>query len=173
MEMKIYLTEFSRLFIFMVLLFSAIGKGRTFGQFKENLSQSFKVPAQWTTALTTLIIMLEGLLAMVIFMNNQFTPLAMLCALILFTGFTILISITVIQDRLVRCNCFGQDDEYISYLDIIRNVVLILACGFYVIAHETILLETPIQLILLGMAFIAFLVITNLKNIHTISRDPN
>lgn len=172
MEVTSYLSAFSRLFIFTVLLFSAIGKGRTFDQFKQNLNQSFRVPNKWTTVLTTLIIAVEGLLASVIFLNNQFTYWAMLGALILFTGFTVLISITVIQDRLVRCNCFGQDDEYISYLDIIRNVVLMLACGIFLFVDQPVSLAEPIQLLLSGMAFIAYLIITNLKNIDTISRDP-
>ncbi len=167
-----YLTELCRLFIFVVLLLSSVGKARTFGKFRDNLSNSFKVPEAWTKAATILIIGVEGFLAVVILLNNEFTYMAMWGALLLFVGFTLLISVSVIQDRLIRCNCFGQNEEYISSLDIVRNMVLLLACGFFLYSYQTISMAMPIQLLLFGMAFIAYLVVTNLKNIETVSHDP-
>ena len=172
MSMSLYLVEFCRLFIFMILLFSSIGKGRTFSQFRDNLTESFRIPGPWATTATTLIIAVEGLLSIGILINTGLTYLAMWGALILFIGFTLFISATVIQDRLVRCNCFGQDEEYISYLDIIRNVVLLLACGFFLYGVQPMAFTLPLQLLLFGMAFIAYLIVTNLKNIATIAQDP-
>lgn len=172
MNVSLYLTEFCRLFIFAILLFSSLGKARTFEKFKGNLSDSFHVPKSWTSALTLTLIGLEGFLAVIIIINNQLTYFAMIGALIMFVGFTVFIIISVVQDRLVRCNCFGQNEEYISYLDIIRNMVLLLACGLYLYHYQLILLSKPIQLFIFGMAFIAYLVVTNLKNIATIAQDP-
>lgn len=172
MDITPYAVEFCRLFIFATLLFSSLGKGFTFGKFKDNLTESLRVPKQWTGVVTALIITVEGLLAVAIFMNNDLTYLTMFGALILFVAFTLFISVTVIQDRLVRCNCFGQNEEYISYLDIIRNVVLLLACGYYLYSYQPVALTKPIQVLLFGLAFIAYLIITNLKNIATIARDP-
>lgn len=172
MSVSLYITEFCRLFIFAILLFSSLGKGRTFEKFKGNLSDSFHVPKSWTTAITLTIIGLEGFLAVIIFINNHLTYYAMIGALIMFIGFTVFITISVVQDRLVRCNCFGQNEEYISYLDIIRNFVILLACGLYLYQYELIPLSKTIQLFLFGMAFISYLVVTNLKNIATIAQDP-
>ncbi len=172
MNIPLYIIEFCRLFIFVVLLLSSFGKARTFGKFKDNLSNSFKVPKAWTTAATISIIVLEGGLAIIIFMNIELTYMAMLGALILFVLFTLLITVSVIQERLIRCNCFGQNEEYISYLDIIRNIVLLLACGFFLYGYQPISVAKPIQFLLFGLAFIAFLIVTNLKNITTVAQDP-
>lgn len=172
MNVSLYLMEFCRLFIFSILLFSSVGKARTFGKFRDNLTDSFRLPKAWTKVSTVLIITVEGLLAIALFMNNGFTYIAMLSALILFIGFTLLISVSVIKDRLIRCNCFGQNEEYISYLDIIRNILLLLASGFYVYSYHPISMAKPIQLLLFGIAIIAYLVVTNLNNIATIARDP-
>lgn len=172
MKITPYLIEFCRLFVFTVLLFASLGKGRTFRKFRENLTDAFRIPKAWITVLTVLIIMLEGLLAIIIFLNNELIYSAMLCALITFAGFTLFISITVIQDRLVRCNCFGQSEDYISYLDIIRNVILLLACGFFLHSYHPISVVKPIQFLLFGLALIPYLVITNLKNISTVTHDP-
>ncbi len=172
MNVSLYLMEFCRLFIFTVLLFSSIGKGRTFRTFQKNLTDSFRIPEKWTSAITVIIIAVEGLLAIVILMDSTLTYIAMIGALILFAGFTVFISVSVIQDRLVRCNCFGQDEEYLSYLDIIRNISLLIACSFYLYSYQSTVVGMTIQLLLFGMAFITYLVITNLKNISTIARDP-
>ncbi len=173
MHIPPYIAAFCRLFIFVVLFLASLGKARTFKKFGDNLATSFKVPQAWTKIATVLIIAIEGVLAMVILMNNRFTYSAMWGALLLFTVFTIFISVTVVQDRLVRCNCFGQNETYISYLDIIRNSVLLLACGLFLYGEQPILLTMPIQLLLFGMACIAYLVVTNVKNIATVAHDPN
>lgn len=172
MDITPYLAEFCRLFIFTVLLFSSLGKVRTFAQFRDDLTESLKVTKSIATVATSALVTIEGLLAILLLMNSGLTYYAMLAAVVLFAGFTAWISYSVIQSRLVRCNCFGQQDEYVSHLDIIRNGILLLASSFYLWAPKASPVPIAIQGLLLGMGLIAFLIVTNLKNITMVARKP-
>ncbi|HAA15622.1 MAG TPA: hypothetical protein DCE41_29500 [Cytophagales bacterium] len=170
MDVSPYLVEFCRLFIFTVLLFSSLGKGRTFAKFRDDLTESMQVSQGLAAAATATLIVVEGVLAIFLLLNNRLTFYAMVGAVMLFAGFTVWITYSVIQDRLVRCNCFGQNEEYVSYLDIIRNGVLLLASGFYLWGPQASSISLSVQFVFFGMALTAYMVITNLKNISIVAR---
>lgn len=172
MDFSPYLSEFCRLFVFAVLLFSTLGKGRAFARFRDDLTESLGITVKQATAATLALIVVEGSLAVLLLLNNELTEYAMLGAAMLFLGFTVWISYTVIQDRLVRCNCFGQTEDYISYLDIIRNGILLLASGIYLFSPPAVPIPVTVQGLLFGMALSAYLVVTNLKNITLLARNP-
>lgn len=172
MDVYLFLAEISRLFIFCILASATIGKSRSLRTFKQNLTESFWVPAAWSSPAAIFIVFLEAVLAVAMLMKNHVSYYATQGALLLFSVFTVVLSVSVIQERRIRCNCFGHTEEFVSHLDIIRNLVIISACIFYLSHYQPTAVAMPIQPLLFGMAFICYLISTNLNNIAIIARTP-
>lgn len=172
MSLSIYLIEICRLLTFFILLVAAYSKLYSFRQFRETLTESFNVKSQWSAALGFFIIVVEGVLAITIISNGALTYFAMLGAMLLFVVLTLVILVALIQDKLINCNCFGQSNEKITYFDVARNLIFILACGYYLLNDNNQKINLIIQLLLAGMAFSSFLIATNLNSIAMVNRDP-
>jgi hypothetical protein len=85
-----------------------------------------------------------------------------------FTGFVVTI---LVQGKLIRCSCFGEVDDRLSRLDLLRNGILIVACIFYLFStRPAYSIPVVADLLLLAMAIIAFLVSVNLKGIAGVLR---
>jgi hypothetical protein len=172
MSLPIYLAEACRLFIFIVLCLAAISKSFTFSQFKQNLIDSFNVKSQFSTTAALLVILAEGGLALMILSNGPLAYISMLGALILFVVFAGVIVVSLIQNKRISCNCFGQSNDTISYFDVSRNLIFIIACGFYLLYPNTHSITLSIQLLLGTMAVSCFIVATHLNDIAMVNANP-
>lgn len=172
MSASIYFAEMCRLFICLALVVASVSKVSTFTLFKDDLVTSFNIKAQYSGWVTVSIILTEGLLGIVILFNGPYTAYAMLAALLLFSVFTLVLWISLLQNKLIRCNCFGQSKENISYFDVSRNLLFILAGAYYLTCVGVQPLTTSNQMLLAAMATISFLISTHLTEIALINLDP-
>lgn len=168
----LYLAEACRMYIGFLLLYAALTKATGFDQFSYNLNESFQVPTRWCGFMAAVIISLEGVLAAIILYPNTLTFYAMVLAMLLFIIFTIVIAIKLWQNKLIRCNCFGSTDAEISYLDIARNLIFILAAMVYIF-EQGVFNPGGKETLLLGLLAInAGLVSVHIMEISLVARDP-
>ena len=167
-----YLVEICRLLVGFTLLAAAIGKIATFKQFSSDLSDSLKLSEHWSLSVTSLLVITELLLSMLILLNNHYGYMAMAIAAIMLSGFTLYIFVSLLQDKLIRCNCFGQSNDSISYFDVSRNLVLMIAASFYLLNQQTIAIDTISQCLLGFVALSILLIITHLHELTLVTRNP-
>jgi hypothetical protein len=89
----------------------------------------------------------------------------MAAALAAFTLMWAVILIALLTRRPLMCNCFGGRARPISWLDLVRNLALIGACAFFLLSPPLVTPELAEWLLLLGVAFIAFLISANLDEL--------
>jgi hypothetical protein len=131
MAMSFYLAELIRLTLGLTLLWAAWGKTSGYSVFVANLSDSFYFPQAIARFTAPLLILLEWALALVLIANLAPLILAMYITLMLFISFTAMIIFAHFRDQVVKCNCFGEQHRPVSQFDMIRNVILILSCVYY------------------------------------------
>jgi len=112
-----------------LLVISSFGKIRHYNTFHENLINAFKVPAPFGQALTILLITVELMLAVLLFLGKpQLIILSLHFSTLLFTLFTLIITQKLLSHQKVVCNCFGVNKENLTFLDVVRNVIIIAFC---------------------------------------------
>ncbi len=171
MSVEIYLSEVFRMLLFFVLLTAAWGKTAIFSLFQQNLVDSFYVPQKLGFIVAIGLIGSEWLLAFWLFFANSTRYWALLATLGLFILFSAIIIVVLVKDKLISCNCFGKAEQNISIYDLIRNLILILACSYILVlspAHQSIALGA--QLLLSGIAFIFFQLSIKLNDIAFLLR---
>ena len=167
-----YLVEICRLLLGLTLLAAAIGKIANFKQFSSDLSDSLKLSTRWSQPLTSLLIISELLLSILILLNKYYEYMAMAMAAILLSSFTLYIVVSLLQNKLIRCNCFGQSNDSISYFDVSRNLVLIIAAIFYLLNQQAMAINTLSQFLLGFVALSILLIITHLQELALLTRNP-
>jgi len=148
--MMLHLAEIAKLVTGFILLAAAWGKTRTYHQFKQNLTESFYVPTAASRWLTPLIILAEWGLAALLLTNRVNPYPLMLASLALFSIFTCVVIYLLAKDEVVKCSCFGEQKRPISQLDLIRNLGLISAIGFYLAVAQPQVSYGGSELLLLG-----------------------
>lgn len=126
MNLSPFIAEILRWLIGMLLLAAAYGKLRHLAEFRRNLVGSFGVPERFSSATAAVIIGAESLVAAIIL--GWASPAGMWLALTMFAGFTAVLSYKFVIHSVVRCNCFGESGRPVSGYDLLRNVLVILAC---------------------------------------------
>jgi hypothetical protein len=144
MTMSFYLAELIRLTLGLTLLWAAWGKTSGYSVFVSNLSESFYFPHAIATFTAPLLILLEWALALILIVKLEPLTLAMYITLMLFISFTAMIIFAHFRDQVVKCNCFGEQHRPVSQFDMIRNLILILSCVYYLQLMPTQLTATPI-----------------------------
>lgn len=172
MNSTLYLVEICRLLTGFTLVAGACGKLFTFKQFQQDLSESLKVSSYLAKAITLLVMLTEGTLAALIIGNGSLRDMAMFGAVVLLSGFTLYILSALLQNKLIRCNCFGQSNESISYWDVARNLVFIVAGGFYLFNRQTYTMDNSHQLLLAAVALGLLLLATHLNELALVNRNP-
>jgi hypothetical protein len=146
MAMSIYLAELIRLTLGLTLLWAAWGKTSGYSVFVANLSESFYFPHAIATFTAPLLILLEWALALVLIVKLEPLTLAMYITLTLFISFTAMIIFAHFRDQVVKCNCFGEQHRPVSQFDMIRNLILILSCVYYLQLMPAQLTATPLMI---------------------------
>jgi hypothetical protein len=121
------MTEILRYYLLAVLLWGAIGKARAFSDFRETLEFWLHLPATKSSLVAIGVIIVEAVLGVALLGPGTLARPALLAALILLSLFMLLIMLTLLQGRNLRCNCFGNSDGTLSWLDVLRNLTLIAA----------------------------------------------
>lgn len=172
MSLLVYWLEVCRCLIMIILLFAATGKTLNFSLFRKNLVESFHVPQQWSVVVALCVIILEWLLMLLIVNNGAFLYQSVFVVMCLFIGFTLIISYLLIKEQLVRCNCFGQSDDKISYYDVVQNLLIILACIFFLSYEGELQTGTELSWLAAINSLAIFVVITHLNYIALVMRNP-
>ena len=169
MEFSPFVYEFCRLYVATILAIAAFGKALNFFTFQNNLTESFSVSARFTKPLASLLVSLELILAVILFLNTPLVKVAMYVAMLMFIGFTLVLGYYLIQDKLVRCNCFGQSNDKVTYLDLFRNGLIIVA-GIIYLSGPGFGITLPSIVLLAGAACIATTLTVHLKEIVLLSK---
>src|ERR1700683_2410467 len=152
-----YISETCRLYIAVLFLFSAGGKALSFREFEKTVTESMSFPPWGSRYIAGAVIVAEALGAFLSLMSGTAARLGVSLALFLSLIFAGFVTTMLVQGKSVRCNCFGQTNESLSSLDLLRNGFMIAACVFYLLSISSGIHTTIAYLLLLAMAVIALL----------------
>jgi len=120
-----------------ILFGAAWGKLESFSQFKLNLVTSFGLSKSLAGIVTPSLITLELSIAFIIISHSAYSYFAMIVAFTTFCIFTLFLIYHWSRDARIKCNCFGQDDRPVSIFDLLRNLVIVLFIGTYLILGKS------------------------------------
>lgn len=120
-------------FVIFILLRAAWGKLVALNDFKSNLEESFRFSGKISRVIAPTLVVYEITLFILIISKTNYSYISMLVALFTFFIFTLVLCYRWVQDSRVRCNCFGNEDRTVSIFDLIRNIIIILLIGLYLI----------------------------------------
>ncbi|HEX4158763.1 MAG TPA: MauE/DoxX family redox-associated membrane protein [Rhizomicrobium sp.] len=166
-----YISETCRLYVAILFLFSAAAKTFSFRDFEKTVTEGVGLPP-WGSRYSALVVILaEALAGLLSSLTGAWARPGVSLALFLSLLFTGFVATMLVQGRSIRCNCFGQSDDRLSPLDLVRNGVLTTACSYYLFGVSPARsISTVACFLLLAMATIALLVSVNLKGIAGILR---
>lgn len=160
--MAAYAGEACRLYVMVVLAAAVAGKAMAVEIFRDTLLGLPGISERNARAAARAVIGAEALiLAAVIVAPGA----GMAAALAAFTLMWAVILIALLKRRPLMCNCFGGRARPISWLDLVRNLALIGACALFLLSPPLGTLRLAEWLLLLGVAFIAFLISANLDEL--------
>ncbi|MCE9687258.1 hypothetical protein LZP73_13760 [Shewanella sp. AS16] len=167
----IYLAEFCRLFIFIVLVLAAWGKTHSFPRFRDSLADTLNVPVPWRLLSALGLVATEWMLAAMLLIDGPWRALAMQAALLLFVSFALYIASILIKHRLVSCHCFGRENRHVNAYDFYRALILIAACFIMLTFTSSALTLVPAsQWLLFGCAFMFAQITIHLPDVATLLR---
>lgn len=165
----IYFAEVVRYFIGFLLFFAALGKLKTFAQFKQNLTESFGLSAGVGAGLAPVIVGTELLLAVLVLLNHPVNYLAMAASLLMFVLFTSVVAYQFVKEGIVKCSCFGEDERRVSGFDLLRNAIVIGSIVFYLLgASANPVLGLPMQLLSAALGLILTIIAIEFHQIATL-----
>lgn len=169
-----YIAEACRLAIVLVLAAAVAGKAVNAvarRDLSDMIADLLRVPERVARAGAALVLGAEGMIALLLLAAGGWSRPAMAAAIMLFAIFTGFILLALVQRRAVVCSCFGGRGHPLSFWDLVRNLILIAAGAIYLsqspLGHA---LDPAAWLLLAGIAFILFLVATNLNRIALLAR---
>jgi hypothetical protein len=167
-----YVSEICRLYVVVLLIASAGGKSFSFFQFERTISESMNIPARLGRFIALGIVGAEYFAALTSAMGGAWAQFGMVVALllsVLFTGFVVTM---LVQDKSVRCNCFGgASNDKLSAIDVVRNAILMASCTFYLLGAPPHSLSAVTSSLLLPVALIGVILSANVKGISQILRE--
>lgn len=164
--MSIYIAEIIRIFIGFILLSAAWGKTKTFAEFTSSLAASFNLSNKISLFLSPIIILIEFILAFSLLSKLSDTHVLMFISLALFSLFACIICFLLVKDKVVSCNCFGEEKQPISSLDLIRNFIFISAiCIYLFVSYPEKELSNNILILLASVSVILTILSINFNKI--------
>jgi Methylamine utilisation protein MauE len=166
---QVYITEIFRFSIAFILIFAAIGKLKTFHEFRKNLTESFGLSVFASQKIAPLIIAVELLLAGVILLNIKASYLGMAVSLGLFVIFTGVVSYQYLKEGIVKCSCFGESERSVSVYDLLRNLLIIVCILFYLLCSTgPVHHDVQMNFLISGLAIIITIFVTQFHEIITL-----
>lgn len=166
-----YISEICRLYIVALFLFAVAGKLRAFEQFEKTIAEGTNLSPRFGRQIAIGVVAGEALAALLSSINGIWAERGVALALFLSLAFAGFVITMMLQGKLIRCSCFGETDDRIGVLDLLRNGLLIGACLFYLFgARQGNTIPVTSYVLLLAMAIIGLLVSINLKGIAGVLR---
>lgn len=166
-----YLSEACRLTIALVLAAAVAGKAFALRDVGDMIADLLPVPGRAARAAAVLVLGAEGLIALLLLAGGGWSRPAMAAAMALFALFAGFILLALVQRRTIVCSCFGGRGHALSGWDLVRNLFLV-AAGAVHLRYGPLgdRLEPAAWLLLAGIAFILFLIATNLNRVALLAR---
>ncbi len=130
MTAAIYLAEGCRIYVLVVLLAAAWSKLFAFSSFRSALAEAFPVLALsgsiGATVVAAGIVIGEWSAALLMLLGGKLSRLGLALALGLLLSLTVVVVMSLLQGRAIRCSCFGESDRRISKYDLVRNLIFLI-----------------------------------------------
>ncbi|NOX95428.1 MAG: hypothetical protein GXP04_10160 [Alphaproteobacteria bacterium] len=182
--LKFYIVEFCRFYILTVLSLGVYGKLRSFTDFRHgveeilNLSQG-AAQSRIAKSISGTVIITEAVTALLTLAGGNFSTIGIGGATLLVIFFTVVIARIIFQKRLIHCNCFGVSVHAITWLDLVRNMIILSACSVFLVItyrhQEYLTIQTSMlnNSILFCLAIILSNYTMNLKELQFLMRRPS
>lgn len=163
-----FLSDIARYVIALLLLAASVGKLRSYGDFRGNLSTSFGVAPAAAKAAAPALVAAELLLAACLLAGG--TQLPMLLSLLLLSTLTAVLAWRYFTHSVVRCSCFGEAARPVSQYDLLRNVLAVGINGVYFASAQTASLPVATSVLAAGLAAIVCVAVISLHDIATLAK---
>ncbi|HEX8468262.1 MAG TPA: MauE/DoxX family redox-associated membrane protein [Allosphingosinicella sp.] len=162
-----YAGEACRLYVMVALAAAVAGKAMAMDDFRDTLLDLPMVSTRNSGAAALAVIGVEAVILVAVVVAPR---VGMAAALATFALMWTAILVALITRRPLMCNCFGGRARPVSWLDLVRNLALIGASALFLLSPPLGAPGLAGWLLLLGLAFIAFLISTNLDEIAAPAR---
>ncbi|STR23320.1 Uncharacterised protein [Janthinobacterium lividum] len=163
-----FLSDIARYVIALLLLAASVGKLRSYGDFRGNLSTSFGVAPAAAKAAAPALVTAELLLAGWLLAGG--TQLPMLLSLLLLSTLTAVLAWRYFTHSVVRCSCFGEAARPVSQYDLLRNVLAVGVNGAYFASAQEAALPVATSILAAGLAAIVCVAVISLHDIATLAK---
>jgi len=153
----------------LLLACAALGKGVKLASFRENLHESFRVPAAAAIWLAPFIVLTEAVLAVATLAAVESARPALAAALLLFCIFSAVLVHRYLQEGVVRCACFGESVRAVSAFDLLRNLLILAAMAAWLLCAPA-AGTTALRPLAAGTAVLCTMLLIGLHDIVSILR---
>ena len=154
--------------IALLLLAAGVGKLRSYGEFRANLSSSFGVSPAAASVAAPALVMTELLLAAWLLAGG--TRLPMLLSLVLLGTLTGVLAWRYFTHSVVRCSCFGEAARPVSQYDLLRNGLAVGVNAACLVMAQEAALPVSGSILAAGLAAIVCVAMISLHDIATLAR---
>ncbi len=138
--------EFLLAFVFVTSTISKVRTAEASAEFRSAIRALDVVPRRWSVPLAVGVVIVEASVPVLFALPLRAFGAAV--ALVLLTGFTAIIVVSMIRGVRVACRCFGASTAAMGWRHVCRNLALS-AAALTSLAHELIL--PPVQVSIAGV----------------------
>ena len=166
--LTLLLADMARYVIAWLLLAAAVGKLRSYSEFRGNLATSFGVPPAAAQFAAPALVAAELLLAGWLLAGGAQLP--MLLSLLLLGTLTAVLVYRYFTHSMVRCSCFGEAARPVSHYDLLRNLLVVGINGAYCALAQETALPAASAVLAAGLASIVCVAAISLHDIATLAK---
>lgn len=166
--LTLLLADMARYVIAWLLLAAAVGKLRSYSEFRGNLATSFGLPPAIAAFAAPALVAAELLLAGWLLAGG--TQLPMLLSLLLLGTLTAVLVYRYFTYSMVRCSCFGEAARPVSHYDLLRNLLVVGINGAYCALAQEAALPAASAVLAAGLAAIVCVAAISLHDIATLAK---
>lgn len=166
--LTLLLADMARYVIAWLLLAAAVGKLRSYSEFRGNLATSFGLPPAIATFAAPALVAAELLLAGWLLAGGAQLP--MLLSLLLLGTLTAVLVYRYFTHSMVRCSCFGEAARPVSHYDLLRNLLVVGINGAYCALAQESALPAATAVLAAGLASIVCVAAISLHDIATLAK---
>lgn len=166
--LTLLLADMARYVIAWLLLAAAVGKLRSYSEFRGNLATSFGLPPAIAAFAAPALVAAELLLAGWLLAGGAQLP--MLLSLLLLGTLTAVLVYRYFTHSMVRCSCFGEAARPVSHYDLLRNLLVVGINGAYCALAQETALPAASAVLAAGLASIVCVAAISLHDIATLAK---
>lgn len=164
-----YVAVLGRWYVTLALVAAAWGKSGGFDAFRRSLSEAFPALGRADVALAFAIVAAEWAIAAALLAGGAFATFGAIAGLAMFVLFAVVISASILSGRAIVCSCFGASGRRMGGLDVVRNLVLIVAVALVLLRGPQ-ALPWPLEAILAGLAVVGVVATVWLRDLAWLLR---